>query len=169
MAITPVSVRVRAVDLRNIYSFVRLCYKLARRSGIKYVVLYLKASQVLLMQAVGGHKLCDTRGLKVAVRRSRSGFPALIPRESRMLILSGSRRELRIWMTLLGLYRVLGFEGVVSTDTITKPGKIIPGEVVVGFQRFIHDRFWLVSGNTFGFTPMVFQSQVRTPRGRIPL
>lgn len=141
MAIVPVSVRVRAVDLRNIYSFTRFCHTLARRSGIKYLVLYLKASQVLLMQAVGGHILCDTRGLKVAVRRSRSGFPALIPRESRMLILSGSRRELRIWMTLLGLYRVLGFAGAVSTDTITKPGKIIPGEVVVGFQRFIHDRF----------------------------
>lgn len=45
-------------------------------------------------------------------------------------------------MTLLGLYRVLGFKGVVSTATITDPGKIISGDVIIGFQRFLHEHFY---------------------------
>jgi len=85
--------------------------------------------------------LPDTRPLKVAVARSRSGYPRLIPKESRSRIVAGSRREVRLWMTLLGLYRVLGFPGVVSTTTIEKPGKVIPVDTIVAFQRFIHDHF----------------------------
>jgi hypothetical protein len=122
-------------------SFVRFCSRLARKSGVKYLVLYLKASQVLLQQAVGGQRLPDTRPLKVAVRRSRSGLPSLIPVYSRELIMARNARAIKLWMTLFGLYRVLGFKGVVSFETITRPGKVIPGDSIVGFQRFIHDHF----------------------------
>jgi hypothetical protein len=95
----------------------------------------------LLQQSIGGHILPDTRPLKVTVGRSRSGIPRLIPRTHRMKILSGDVRVIKLWMTLLGLYRVLGFVGRVSTDTITRPGKMISGDTIVSFQRFIHDHF----------------------------
>jgi hypothetical protein len=127
--------------VKSMLLFSRFCYKMARRSGMKYLVLYLKASQVLLQQAIGGQRLIDPRPLKAAVGRSRSGIPALIPRASRAKIVAKDVREIKLWMTLLGFYRVLGFEGSVSFDTITKPGKIISGDTIVGFDRFAANHF----------------------------
>lgn len=147
-AVIPLSARTRASDVKVILVFCRDCSRLARRSGVKYLVLYLKAAQVLLQQSVGGQKLSDTRPLKVAVSRSRSGLPRWIPRQHRLLIKAGCRREIRLWMTLFGLYRVLGFKGEVKTSTITKPGKIIPGDAIIGFQRFIHDHFFKMASGT---------------------
>jgi hypothetical protein len=40
-------------------------------------------------------------------------------------------------MTLLGLYRVLEFPGSLSIKTITAPGKVIPGDVIIEFRDFI--------------------------------
>jgi len=72
-------------------------------------------------------------------------------------------------MTLLGLYRVLGFKGVVSTDTITKPGKMIPGDVIVGFQRFLQDHFYQMASGVWGFTPLLRQALDRNRKGKIAL
>lgn len=143
--ILPVVTRLRGHHVQDIYNFLRQCSKLAKRSGVKYLVLYLKASQVLLQQSVGGYIISDTRLLKVAVSRSRSGLPRLIPSRNRLNILNGSRSEIRFWMTLFGLYRVLGFKSVVDISTIIEPGKVIPGDAIIGFQRFIHNYFFKVS------------------------
>lgn len=168
-AITPLAARTRASDVKVILQFAAFCSRLARKSGIKYLVLYLKASQVLLQQSIGGQKLPDTRPLKVAVSRSRSGLPRLIPREHRLLIKKMSRRTIRLWMTLLGLYRVLDFKGVVSTTTIEKPGKVIPGDAIVGFQRFIHDHFYEMASGVWGFTPLLRQATSRNRKGKFDL
>jgi len=72
-------------------------------------------------------------------------------------------------MTLLGLYRVLGFEGKLSTDTITKPGKIIPGDAIVGFQRFIHNHFWAMASGVWGHNALTRQAIFRNVKGKIPL
>jgi len=96
LAITPLAVRTRVSDIRVILSFARFCSRLARASGMKYLVFYLKASQVLLQQSIGGQRLPDTRALKVAVRRSRSGIPSLIPRLSRERIRSMDNREIKL-------------------------------------------------------------------------
>lgn len=69
-------------------------------------------------------------------------------------------------MTLFGLYRVLGFVGTLSTETITKPGKVIPGEAVVGFQRFVHDQFFVTASAKYGFTAMLRQAVTRNKKGR---
>jgi len=78
-------------------------------------------------------------------------------------------REIKLWMTLLGLYRVLGFEGSVSFDTITKPGKIVTGDTIVGFQRFLHDHFYQMASGVYGLTSMLSQAISRNRKGRIPL
>jgi len=69
---------------------------LQAKSGKPGLVLYLKACNVLLMQAVGGMRLSDTRGLKVAVSRSADGLPRVIPSVMRGMIRSGDRKALRI-------------------------------------------------------------------------
>jgi hypothetical protein len=95
LAVIPMSVRTRASDVRVIVSFSSFCYKLARKSGVKYLVLYLKASQVLLQQAVGGYVLPSTRPLGGAVSRTRGGLPRLIPENHRRAIRAMRSREIR--------------------------------------------------------------------------
>jgi hypothetical protein len=72
-------------------------------------------------------------------------------------------------MTLLGLYRVLGFVGVVKTATITDPGKVVPGESIVGFQRFIHNIFFAEALRKFGGDSILTQAKARNVKGKIPL
>jgi len=76
--------------------FTRASFRLLAKSGRPGLVLYLKACNVLLMQAVGGMKLDGTRGLKVAVSRSADGLPRIIPRIQRGLIRAGDKKALRI-------------------------------------------------------------------------
>jgi hypothetical protein len=72
-------------------------------------------------------------------------------------------------MTLLGLYRVLGFVGQVKLATITDPGKVIPGESIVGFQRFIHNVFFAEARRKYGSSSILAQAEVRNAKGKIPL
>jgi len=89
--------------------------------GIKGVVLHMKASQVLLMQSIGGDRVSDLTELKVRVNRSRSGLPRIIPVLHRRRIIAGDRTVIRFWNTLFGVYRVLDFPGSLKTKTITDP------------------------------------------------
>lgn len=60
--------------------FVFISANIARHSGMKGLVLYLKASQVLLQQAVGGYRVVDLADLKVRPKRNKSGLPTrMIP------------------------------------------------------------------------------------------
>lgn len=109
--------------VKQISWFCIRCYHIATHSGLKGLVLYLKASQVLLQQSVGGYRVVDLAELKVRPARNRAGVPLIIPAGVRVMI-SRDRdiNSIKLWMTLLGLYRVLEFKGTVSFDTITDKG-----------------------------------------------
>jgi hypothetical protein len=98
-------------------------FRIAKHSGLKGLVLYLKACQVLLQQVVAGYKVIDLAELKVRPSRNRAGVPLIIPAGVRVLI-SRDRHipSIKLWMTLLGLYRILDFKGVLSFSTITDKG-----------------------------------------------
>jgi hypothetical protein len=96
---------------------------MAQHRGLKGLVIYLKASQVLLQQSVGKFRVRDISELKVRPKRNRAGVPLIIPAYTRQLI--SQKRDIdaiRLWMTLLGLYRVLEFKGKLSLNTITDKG-----------------------------------------------
>jgi len=48
---------------------------MAKHSGLKGLVLYLKACQVMLQQVVGGYKVVDLTELKIRPARNRVGLP----------------------------------------------------------------------------------------------
>jgi hypothetical protein len=98
---------------------------MALHRGLKGLVIYLKASQVLLQQSVGKFRVVDISELKVRPKRNRAGVPLIIPAYSRQLI--SCKRDIdtiKLWMTLLGLYRVLEFKGKLSLNTITDPSTL---------------------------------------------
>jgi hypothetical protein len=107
-------------------AFLRWLNKFSRKAGTKYTVLYLKAAQVLLMQATVGHIIKDTKELKVRISRTKGGLPRCIPGSAREQIRRGNKLAVRIWNTYLGLYRVLELPTKkVNLGTITAPGKPI--------------------------------------------
>lgn len=133
--------------VRQISGFSFRCYRIANHSGLKGLVLYLKACQVLLQQCVGGYRVLDLAELKVRPKRNRSGVPLIIPAGIRVLI-SQKRcpSSIKLWMTLLGLYRVLEFRGVLSLSTITDKGLDLTDFLPI-WRKFIETEF---KPNLFG-------------------
>lgn len=117
--------------------FAKLLWKLGRRGGLKYVVIYLKACSVLLQQSVGGQRLLATQALGAAVSRTKSGLPRVIPSAHRIRILRRERDVLRVWLSLFSLYRVLEIPGKLKLGTITSPGVLIPNSVWSEVAEFL--------------------------------
>lgn len=72
--------------VKQVAGFVFFISRMAKHSGLKGVVIYLKASQVLLQQCVGGFRVIDLSELKVRPARNRAGVPLIIPAGVRVLI-----------------------------------------------------------------------------------
>lgn len=72
--------------VRQVAGFAFFCNRIAKHSGLKGLVIYLKASQVLLQQVVGGFKVTDLSELKVRPARNKAGVPLIIPAGIRVKI-----------------------------------------------------------------------------------
>lgn len=86
-------------------SNVRVCkdfsfkiYRLAKLSGVNFVVLYLKTCSILLQQYVARHTVKSGSRVigSVAVSVTRSGLPRIIPRAQRVLIRRGNRKAITL-------------------------------------------------------------------------
>lgn len=112
---------------KAVFGYAKFVVRLQRRSGWRYVVIYLKACAVLLQQSVGAHKIDNTRDLNAAVSRTGAGLPRIIPIQHRRSLMSGDIWTFRIWLTLLGLYRVIEFPGTLKLHTVTAPSTLKEG------------------------------------------
>nr|QDH87755.1 MAG: RNA-dependent RNA polymerase [Mitovirus sp.] len=116
--------------VRVVISYVRFLVHLYRHGGTKFVVIYLKAATIILMQVVSGQvERFPPQSFGAAVARTRSGLPRLIPKAHRALIRGGSSFHIRFWLTMLSLYRVLEFRGVLKISTIIRPGPVVPSNL----------------------------------------
>lgn len=129
----PVVGRVNHGYVRIIISFLAKCAKLRRHGGVRFLVIYLKACHVVLMQASCAHRLTDLTPLGARFARGAKGLPSLIPVLHRRRIRMGDTKILRLWMTLFGLYRVLEFPGIRKFSTITQPGTATAISLWAGF------------------------------------
>lgn len=98
-------------------------YRLYKRGGLQYVVIYLKACSVLLQQAVGGEVIPSTQSLGAAVARTKHGIPRVIPALMRKRILQRETAVIKVFLTLFNLYRVIEYPGKLKLKTITSPPK----------------------------------------------
>nr|USC27720.1 MAG: coat protein [Mitoviridae sp. gcode 1] len=112
--------------VRIVIAFLKEIVILRKRSGPVFVVKYLKACQVLLMQSVSKQpNRAAGQAFGAAVARTRLGLPRIIPKAHRAMIRSGSQFHIRFWMTMFGFYRVLNIRGRVSVSTIIAPGVVL--------------------------------------------
>jgi len=127
--------------LRSTASFCFMVYRLSKAGGFKQTVLYLKTSQVLLMQSLGGVYEKDSMLLGARVKVSRKGIPLFIPSIHRHKIMTGKDKYIRFWMTLTGFYRVLEFPGTLKISTITDPAPSINFYTLKSLRVYIREIF----------------------------
>jgi hypothetical protein len=72
--------------VKQVARFCFRCNRIAYHSGLKGLVIYLKACQVMLQQVVGGYRVVDLAELKVRPSRNRVGLPLIIPAGVRVRI-----------------------------------------------------------------------------------
>lgn len=101
--------------------FSRFVYKLWKHRGKRGLTIYLKAAHIYLMQARADMKISDSGVHGARVSRTRGGIPRCIPVVMRNAIRFGDVNTLRAWLTLLSLYRVIEYTGVLKISTITDP------------------------------------------------
>lgn len=109
--------------VKVIISYVRFLHSLYRKNGSAFIAKYLKASTSLLMQAISGTPHKASQELGIAVSRTGRGLPRFIPAVHRIHIRNGSLFHIRLWLSLISVYRVLDFVGKLSVKTIVAPSK----------------------------------------------
>jgi hypothetical protein len=108
--------------ISSIIRFILLCKSYHKASGMKGLVLALKAASVLLSQSLGGFRLKDIGELKFRLARNRAGLPRKwISAQDRAKIRAGDTKTMRFYLTLFAIYRVLEFKGTLKLNTITDP------------------------------------------------
>lgn len=97
--------------------------KYASAHGSASAVKWLKGSAVAMQKELGQDRLDSLLVLGTALPFSRmsGGLPRLIPAQCRALIRKGDVREIRFWLSLFNLYRILKVPGDLKISTITSP------------------------------------------------
>jgi hypothetical protein len=103
--------------------------KYASAHGSPAAVKWLKGSAVAIQKELGQDRLDSLLALGTALPYSRmtGGLPRLIPAQCRKLIRNGDTREIRFWLGLFNLYRILKVPGELKLQTITSPFTGNPG------------------------------------------
>jgi hypothetical protein len=57
-------------------------------------------------------------------------------------MIRGDEKLIRLWLTLLSLYRVIEFPGKFKVETIIKPGKDFATETKMGREVDTFSRVW---------------------------
>lgn len=100
----------------------KLVYKfsvLYKHQGMKGLVIYLKATTVIMQQSIAEFRLKDMTGLNTRISRGRGGLPKLICNQDRVLIAKGNTDLMRFYLTIFNLYRILEFPGKIKLGSIT--------------------------------------------------
>jgi len=117
----PIGLSVTGPRVHAIVILLRKISKIAQMQGIRGLVIHLKACNVCLNQAIGGHKIKDVGQLNCRISRTNLGVPRFILRLDRARIAKGDIALLKFYSTIFSMYRVLDFMGTLKTATITAP------------------------------------------------
>lgn len=107
------------------------------KGGTLGLVKYLKASQITLMQVVSKGPVSDSRKLGGVHRRGLGKLPGVIPYAHRVSIMRGDLPTIRLWLSLLGVYRIIECPGKSSYQTITQPKLVDISQPLAEFSSFL--------------------------------
>jgi len=116
---TAISNRIRLLN-----NWTRFLVKMTKNHGPNFTVKYLKACQMAIMKKVAGTPFSSLRELEPDLplpRLSTSGLPHFLSKQDRNNICAGSGKIIQLWISLLGIYRVLKVPSKPKLSTISDP------------------------------------------------
>lgn len=128
--------------VRCIYVLIIRSRAIAERSGVGFLVFYLKACYTITIKAYSGYPVKDTRSYKCAVSLTKRGLPRIIPSLYRRRIMEGDVMALRFILTFFSVYRILDCPYKPSLSTITDPYGGIQS-IFSELKSFITPFFWM--------------------------
>jgi hypothetical protein len=134
------------------FGFGKHLQEILRKNGPDFLIKRLKILLFALYSYVGGNPLKTTEPLGQRVKLS-NGLPSVFPRELRESVRSGSLQRVRVWASLLNIYKYLqGTHGAAPLDTIGAPP--FQGDIT-SFQDFVtaHDGFFALLEQEIGEIP----------------
>jgi len=93
-------------------------------------------------------------GANVSV--TRKGIPRILPVQHRILVSQGDVGVIRLWLSILGLYRELEFKGTLKLKTITQPGIDISGfrtQEWVSWVPLFYEKARVITRNPWKMVP----------------
>nr|UJQ92622.1 MAG: putative RNA-dependent RNA polymerase [Mitoviridae sp.] len=123
-------------------SYIEAVFRLSRfcsswKGGASALVKYLKTCQITLMQAVSKGPVSEARELGCVHARGLGRLPRLIPNAHRVSIMRGDVPTIRLWLSLLGVYRIIECPGKSSYQTITQPKRVAIDQPLAEFSSFL--------------------------------
>lgn len=118
------------------FGFARFVRVTIIHQGHRGLAIYLKTANVMLMRAVAGKGLGNSRSIGGAVARTKSGLPRIIPAGMRLRIKAGDSSVIRLYLGFFTLYRVLNYRGKLKLSTITAEGRPITGGFMSEWSSF---------------------------------
>jgi len=111
--------------LRRFNKFLSLIIRMNSHHGATYTVKYLKACHMAVQRKLSSQPFKSLREIEpdFPFPRLINGLPSFIGTMDRSAIRQGCPSTIRLWLSILGLYRVLKAPVKLKLDTITNPWK----------------------------------------------
>lgn len=111
--------------LRRFNKFVGLLFKINKHHGPAYAVKWLKANHMALQRSLGSLPMTTLRELEPQLPLTRliNGLPPFIGTMDRKAIRNNCYPTIRLWLSILSLYRVIEAPMNPKLSTITDPYK----------------------------------------------
>lgn len=155
----PIGLSVTGPRVHAIVILLRKVSKIGQKQGIRGLVIHLKACSVLLVQALGSHKIKDSGQLNCRISRTNLGIPRFILAADRKRIRAGDITLLKFYTSFFAMYRVLDFLGTLKTASIEDPFK---GDMVKAQSLLVYVPHFITALNI----PRIFGVDVRAIRLR---
>jgi len=109
--------------IRGLIKFYNYIVKINKHHGSAFTIKYLKVCQLAVQKYISGSPFKSLREIEPDMpmpRLTRSGLPIFISRSDRILIGANNLKIIRLYLSLLSIYRVLEGPYKAKLETITQ-------------------------------------------------
>jgi len=122
--------------------FLNKIMKIYTKQGLKGLIVQLKAGLYILNAAAAREPVPNSWATGVPVGLSKGGFPKFLSPSIRTAIRNGDSRLVRVYASLLNVYKTFWFEGHAKFETIIDGPTCESSWVISHFRAFAQNVLW---------------------------